>query len=167
MHGHQGDHPFRAEAFRAVLANVDPGAADGDVAPGLDDLAPGEQRLAIRGGQQIHLEFHRENGGVRRHQGIGGVPGGIVGQSAHQPAMKEAVLLTQLGAVGHLDLAVAGGERRQAGPDILHESLPREAAPHPFLVPGVPHDQGDSAFVFRAFEFHAFVFRTAHGCFRF
>ena len=68
-----------------------------------------------------------DQGRARRHQAVGGVAAGRVGDHAEDPAVQEGLLLRELGTVGEGDLGVARLDDGEARADQVHRLLAREA----------------------------------------
>jgi hypothetical protein len=111
----------RAIAHEAVAGNDRQGAA------AAHDAGAGDQPLAGRRRQQVHLELDRHHRGARRHQAQRGVAAGAVDHRGQRARVQEAVLLGEVEAERHLDFALARGDARQLGAQRVHQVLPREA----------------------------------------
>lgn len=117
--------------FLAILRRVNVRRANLQRSSRANHPRPRRQFVPIRRSQQIQLIFHRQYRAVRRHQRIRRIPARAVRNRAGHSRMKIIVLLRQLRAKRHANRGMTRRHFHQLRAQMLHQSLPTKALPHP------------------------------------
>ena len=108
------------------MDRIGPGLAYRERAAGFYDGSTERKALAFGGRQKVGLEFHGEDVGTSRHQRECGDAAGTVESCGDDAGMNEAVLLGQLGRIGHRQVDLARLHARDRDAERVHRALPFE-----------------------------------------
>src|SRR5574341_938646 len=136
---HDGAKHGRHDPLLAVLHSKDITRAHADGAPGFGHACPGDHPVALSRREEIHLVLDGQDRGVGRHQAVGRIATGAVGDGRDDSGVQKSVLLREVLAEGQHDLHLSRGDPSQAGPDDLHDPLPGKAPSHPGLERRILH----------------------------
>src|SRR5208282_4173975 len=136
---HERCEANRNLALAALLQCADARLGDHQGTARLYHTATRDQTLALRRGQEIELILHGHDRRIGRHQGERRIAAGIVRDHAHNAAVDEVVLLSEVLAIGKLDSDLASLNLQKSCAYLCHGALARETVAHARLKLRIAH----------------------------